>query len=392
VDANICPVSLALRSFRIAELEEQQTTSKPWGQVIVAALIVNLVTLIGVVFIAGEWLRKVLCPTWLSHGEQHMLWTHVLIPMFACGALLATTFFLVLPEGLLLIQADFAGGGHEDHRRYLQEDDESGESAATWRFGAAILGGFLIPVVSHALFPHEDLHSHGAQNQGPTTEGDQITSEPGINKEETTSTAPMDIAADEKNPITPKADEKSLSLTDEKTADSEEISNKVFCAKSRKITNPSLMASIFLGDFFHNFADGVFLGSAFLLCDESLAITIAAATIFHELAQEVADYFILVHHCGMSRVGALLLNFSCGLSIMLGGIIVLSADLSSSTIGVILCIGGGVYVHVSVAECLTTAKKYERSRKHKAYGILAFVVGVVPIGLVLLNHQHCAAH
>ncbi|KAL3914485.1 MAG: hypothetical protein SGARI_000096 [Bacillariaceae sp.] len=141
----------------------QLDTSKPWGAVILAAFIVNIVTLIGVVFIAGEWLRKTCCPTWLSGGEQHRSWTHVYIPMFACGALLATTVFLILPESLLLIQSDFLGeGGHEGHNhRELQEDDHSGEAAATWRFGTAILGGFLIPVLSHALFPHQDLHDHG---------------------------------------------------------------------------------------------------------------------------------------------------------------------------------------------------------------------------------------
>jgi zinc transporter ZupT len=152
------------------------------------------------------------------------------------------------------------------------------------------------------------------------------------------------------------------------------------------------VASIFLGDFFHNFADGVFLGSAFILCDKSLAITIAAATIFHELAQEIADYFMLVHHCGMSPLSALALNFVCGLAIMFGGLLVLVADLSSLAIGTILCVGGGVYIHVAVAECLSTAKKHENGRRDKAYGVMAFVMGVVPIGLVLLNHQHCEAH
>lgn len=343
-------------------------------------MIVNLVTLIGVIFIAGEYLRKMLCPQWLSRGEQHMLWTHYLIPMFACGALLATTFFLVLPEGLLLIQADFEGDGHEghNHRRFLQEDeDHSGESASTWRFGTAILGGFLIPVVTHALFPHnhEDLHDAGSEKSNVGC-GDE---KPVLGVGETGET---DSTQREK------AEEQDSALAEEQTEDSS-VSAPV---KTWRTTNPSLMTSIFLGDFFHNFADGVFLGTAFLLCDRSLAITITAATIFHELAQEVADYFMLVHHCGMSRIGALALNFVCGLSIMLGGIVVLAAELSNSSIGVILCIGGGVYVHVAVADCLTTAKKHEKGRRQKAYGILAFITGVVPIGLVLLNHQHCGGH
>ncbi|KAG7367930.1 ZIP zinc transporter [Nitzschia inconspicua] len=371
------------------QLSPQPDGGKPWGGVIAAAIVVNLVTLIGVIFIAGEWLRKIFCPSWLSKGEQHMLWTHVLIPMFACGALLATTFFLVLPEGLLLIQSDFGGeDGHagHNHRRYLQEeDDHSGESAATWRFGAAILGGFLIPVASHIIFPHEDLHNFGDDSLTETEEKKEMDHDQALDRGETVDNSNTDVVADCEPTSELKVDEKSVDSSEKQSADSWEVAP----VQGGKITNPSLVASIFLGDFFHNFADGVFIGTAFLLCDRNLAITITAATIFHELAQEIADYFILVHHCGMTRVGALALNFSCGLSIMLGGILVLAANLTSATIGVILCVGGGVYVHVAVAECLTTARKHEKGRKQQAYGILAFIVGVVPIGLVLLNHQHC---
>jgi zinc transporter ZupT len=375
------------RFDRVSELvmEETEINGKPWGAVIGAALLVNLVTLIGVVFIAGEWLRKILCPTWISQGEQHILWTHVLIPMFACGALMTTAFFLVFPEALELIKADFAGeDSHSDHRRSLQEDDhseESGEAAAIWRFGTAILGGFLIPIVSHILFNHdheqENIHAHTPKD----------VKEDGDGKKEMASAENLPAQAEEVATETdiPEKVPSETAASDEETA-------KTVCSLAPKTTNPSLLASIFLGDFFHNFADGVFLGSAFLLCGRSLAISITAATILHELAQETADYFMLVHHCGMNPVSALAINFICGLSISLGGIIVLAADLSSSSIGIILCIGGGVYVHVAVAECLPTARKYERGRKQKVYGILAFIVGAILIGLVLLNHQHCAAH
>jgi zinc transporter ZupT len=367
---------------------------KPWGAVILAAMIVNLVTLIGVIFIAGEWLRKAFCPAWMSQGDQTLLWTHVLLPMFACGALLATTFFLVLPEGLELIKDGFSSEeshADNDHRRSLQDHDQSGEASVTWRFGAAILGGFLIPVIAHSIFPHENAHAHTADDLKVDAHGSSAAETSGFEKRETVSAEKVDPTANEEAVSQTKVEEEKLSLSEGRTAESDEEPNPV-CAMAPKITNPSLAASIFLGDFFHNFADGVFIGTAFLLCDRSLAITITAATIFHELAQEIADYFMLVHHCGMSRVGALALNFVCGLSILLGGIVVLAADLSSTAVGVILCIGGGVYVHVAVADCLPTAREHEKGRKQKAYGILAFVSGAVPIGLVLLIHPHCEVH
>jgi zinc transporter ZupT len=317
--------------------------------------------------------------------------------MFACGALLATTFFLILPESLALIQADFLGDGHDghNHRELQEEDDHSGEGAATWRFGTAILGGFLIPVVSHVLFPHQELHDHPFHHQGKandenTTLDDAVTPPP----EQSNTDGKQSSSGSTESPINNDANSEklddNLSSDEEKQTKANDKSESRTCGVS--ITNPSLVASIFLGDFFHNFADGIFIGTAFLLCERSLAITITAATIWHELAQEVADYFLLVHHCGMTRCSALTLNFVCGLSIMLGGLLVLAIDLPSSAIGVILCIGAGVYVHVAIADCLATAKKHEKGRKHKLFGILAFMCGVFPIGLVLLNHQHCGGH
>ncbi|KAG7374924.1 ZIP zinc transporter [Nitzschia inconspicua] len=370
------------------QFDARSGRDKPWGSVIVATLTVNLVTLIGVVFIAGEWLRKLFCPSWVSKGKQHVLWTHVLIPMFACGALLATTFFLVLPEGLLLIQSDFGGDGHDghNHRRFLQEeDDHSEEAAATWRFGAAILGGFLVPVVSHIIFHQDDLHTCVVDNLMESDVKREISDDPARDQGKNVSNVNSDALAEGESTFGLKSDEKSTDSCEKETA----VSSEVAPIKGVRLTNPSLTASLFLGDFFHNFSDGVFIGAAFLLCDRNLALAITAATIYHELAQEVADYFVLVHNCGMTRIGALALNFLCGLSIMAGGILVLAADLTNTAIGVILCVGGGVYIHVAVAECLTTARTYQEGRKQQAYGILAFIVGVVPIGLVLLNHQHC---
>ena len=77
---------------------------------------------------------------------------------------------------------------------------------------------------------------------------------------------------------------------------------------------------------------------------------------------------------------------------VLGGIVVLASEPSSLTIGVILSIGGGVLLHVANAECLATAERNCTRPIHKLWGFLGFSVGVIPIGLVLLNHEHCHAH
>jgi zinc transporter ZupT len=192
-------------------------------------------------------------------------------------------------------------------------------------------------------------------------------------------------------------------------------------------------ASVLIGDFFHNFTDGILLGTAFSICHRELAVTIAVATVYHELAQEIADFFLLTKHyyiripveldglptrilpsthpgtqshpdrCGAGQVVQRRLlqrtetvvtrragpNFVGGLSVMLGPIIILLFDISSNTTGCILAMGGGVYVYIVAAECLPRAKDAQKTTTDKLLSFASFVVvGVVPIGLVILNYGH----
>merc|ERR1711935_872434 len=106
---------------------QQLVSKKPWAEVIVTSLIVNLATLIGVVFVGAMWLVKKFFPGWEADKATSILWIEVLIPMFACGALLATTFFILFPESYLMVLAQFTEidphAGH-DHRRILASDDD----------------------------------------------------------------------------------------------------------------------------------------------------------------------------------------------------------------------------------------------------------------------------
>jgi len=127
--------------------------------------------------------------------------------------------------------------------------------------------------------------------------------------------------------------------------------------KKKKPINYRLAASLLMGDFFHNFADGIFIGTAFTLCDRSVAIAIAAATLYHKLAQELADYFLLTEHCGLAPLKALVLNFLNKLSIVIDVIVILSLDVSNMAIGCILAVSAGVYVHIAASECLPRIEK-----------------------------------
>ena len=371
----------ALNTYSFLPLNEQfshrnmeKEDHKPWGAVIGFSLLINLATLSGVLFLIPVLSRK--ARAWAKaacwnqavpeqpqdneananastkEGGIHLL--DVIIPSFASGALLATSVFLVIPEALFLIQNHLTE--HEDaaaHEGETEEehDEHSGEfeTGAIWRFGTALLSGFLIPFVFDAIFPHHNEHFAGDEceqiHDHPHEHGDDVEAE---------------------------------------------VPKLVPVAAVRKV-NYSLAVSILLGDAFCNFCDGVFVGVALSLCDSGTAYTIIAITLYHEIAQELADYFLLTKHAGLKPVVALSLNFVSGLSTMLGGIVVLATSVSDLIVGVVLSVAAGVYLYIAACECLPRVSQVVETRGDRLVSIFTFIVGVVPIGLALLNHSHCEA-
>eukprot|EP00978_Attheya_sp_CCMP212_P028169 scaffold96547_cov24-Attheya_sp.AAC.1 len=116
------------------------------------------------------------------------------------------------------------------------------------------------------------------------------------------------------------------------------------------------------------------------------------ATLYHEIAQELADFFLLTEHANLSVPWALLLNFASGLSCTLGGILILAFSLTNEAVGIILGVAGGVYIYVAASECVPRIELAVRNTKDRLISLGWFCVGAIPIGLVLLNHQHCDSH
>jgi zinc transporter ZupT len=372
-----------------SEEEEEEVTAsslkkKPWAEVIIASLLINMATLVGLVVILFTMVGKALMVSNKKKdegGPPPFAWkfTQNIIPNFACGALMATAVFLILPEAFHLIEAGVSekigveGGGHHDHRRFLQDSNSSNTTATeedhheeeeeehidtevpvAWRLGVSIMAGFLTPVVSSLLFPHPDVEPTTGEAAAATQKKD-----PSDEEDETT--------GEVEEPVKPEA---------------------AAVPKPHAI-NYSLMSSILLGDFFHNFTDGILVGASFSLCTRSLAISVSAATLYHELAQELGDYFMLTKHCHLTPMVALVCNFVGGMSVLLGAILILLLDVSDLAVGCILALGGGVYLYIAAAECLPRAKLAQTSQVDTLIGLGAFVMGAVPIGLVLLNHEHC---
>jgi zinc transporter ZupT len=427
----------------------------PWLEVIIAALLINMTTLIGVVILTGKFCFN----RFTAKSEQDAVgstggddqtktalgswkFTSNIIPSFAAGALLATCSFLMFPEAFFMIskyQLELAENndegdphaGHSSHR--LLEEQEVGDEhnehgpdidiPVALRFGVSILGGFLIPMVASLLF---SVHNEPLENEevgfvgavaggndevdsGSIFEGRDVIIIRGKsktlddakidNRDDASSTGSPSATMGEDcelagchkclNDIPPGGASPACSNNEQQVVVVVDGENKVLTPTSD--IDYSLAASVLVGDFFHNFTDGVLIGTAFLLCNRELAIAISAATVYHEIAQELADYLLLTKTCRIRPGMALFLNFISGLSVMIGALLILVLDINSNTTGCILAVGGGVYIFVAAGECIPRVLQSHRSLFDKIVSLVSFVVGAVPIGLVLLNHGHCDA-
>lgn len=312
--------------------DEDDEEGNPWGKAIGAAVLINLVTLAGLIFVIpfiSKALKKA-DPVFLYAG----------FASFAAGAILACAFFLLLFESTHLIAT-----GWEEETDHI------------WRWGTMILLGLILPVIVEAIVGHVKPEEKASQSAG-------FSDDAGKTKDVESNATDEDSAGAKTSPFAAKS----------------------FSEKAR------LVFSICFGDFMHNLCDGFFVGAAFAECSDSMAWGIAIATILHELPQELSDYLILTGpQVGLSTLSALIINFCTGLSVILGAVIVLAVDVSSSATGMLLAFGGGIYVQIGCVECMPKMVNSALTPTQKATCVLAFIFGAVLIGLVLLDHEHCIA-
>lgn len=90
--------------------------------------------------------------------------------------------------------------------------------------------------------------------------------------------------------------------------------------------------SVLLGDFLHNFVDGISIGVAFRSCGSSFGWVVAGGAAGHEVTQELADFIVLVTKGRLSIWEAVATNLLSGASCVIGGVIAHSVDLSTECV------------------------------------------------------------
>ena len=290
------------------------------GEAVVAAILVNLCTFIGI-FTAAPKLDEWIKPTYAA--------------VFASGALITISSCLIFPEAV-------------HHMGSLDESVGNGV------FGAFLVLGF---VLSLSI---EWLSSSPADS----------TVLPAPRLEQNTAVASANLEEELGGGDAEKADEKAPPKTPETQA------------------MQPVVKSVLVGDFLHNFGDGIAIAAAFMGCGPTLGWTLTAGAVAHELSQELSDFLILTNSAqgGLKVPLALLLNFVSGTGVLWGTVLIFSVSIDDAAVGMLLAFGGGVYLQVGAAECMPRVYEGVQSAAERVFCLAAFCAGTVAIGLVLLDH------
>jgi len=291
------------------------------------------VTFIGVLF---------LVPAFARAAEHHPAVLSVCVNAFAAGALLAAAFYLMLYEATHLIKPE---GSNESEQ-------------IAWWGSATLLGFFSVYLIDlFTSFLVGNLAAPPPAAESTTSSADK--EEGGM--KEALGTAAIQVLAPP--PVVGRR------------------------------RNTRVLSGILIGDFMHNFVDGIFIGLGFMMCNDSMGWTITAATIYHEIAQEIADYLILTDPLqgGLQPWKALLFNFVSGMSVLLGVVIFLARGSEDNVaMGLVLAFGGGIYLQIGAAECMPRVSESAQTIRLRVIALIVFALGVTAISLVLLDHEHCA--
>jgi len=346
----------------------------PWC--LLACLIVFFVTyplfLFTIPFLRNDRWSRFKSVFWLANNQQYTriggstknndasatFFADIFTPSIACGMIMATTLFLVIPEAIPLIQ-----------RGLISSIDEEIEivTGTISRFGVAVMAGFLIhPMTTLFLTSSED------------------SSEP---------------SSDSPSPSAPKTLEPTneISSSEEKYDDDNEINettteNSTDEPALQKFENSRYWIVIIAGDATNNIFDGLFIGSAYMTCSVTLAVFVTIITVFTELSRMNANYFHLTQIAGIKACPALLYTLFSGIAIFVGVTIIIATNPSRLVTGNILSVAAGVYFHISASECLPriySVLSVVTVSWHKLLAVLFFAIGALPVGLTLNQHGHC---
>lgn len=137
----------------------------------------------------------------------------------------------------------------------------------------------------------------------------------------------------------------------------------------------STVASVMIGDTFHNFVDGAVIAAA-VVTSVPLGVSTAVAVAAHEIPQEIGDFAILLH-AGCSRERALLLNALSALASAAGALAAfLAFDLMPRILPYFLVLAASSFLYVAMADLIPGLHR-GRTDASSLRQILLIALGIV---------------
>ncbi len=142
-----------------------------------------------------------------------------------------------------------------------------------------------------------------------------------------------------------------------------------------------------IGDFIHNFIDGMIIAASFAN-SVTLGVATAIAVVFHELPQEMGDYGILVY-AGMERRRALILNFLASTSVVVGGVFgSFFLGMVANLEGYMVAFSAGAFIFLSASELIPEMHE-ENDRGKALIQLFVLILGMLTIYMlgIWLPHE-----
>ena len=140
-----------------------------------------------------------------------------------------------------------------------------------------------------------------------------------------------------------------------------------------------------IGDGIHNLIDGLIMGAAFF-ADRQLGLAATLAIVMHEIPQELGDFGVLLYG-GFSRSRALLFNFLCALTAVVGTVAgYFLATHAQGFSGVLLPVAAGGFIYIAACDLIPELHKQADGKKSVlAMGFFWFGI-LLMLGLKGMHH------
>lgn len=140
-----------------------------------------------------------------------------------------------------------------------------------------------------------------------------------------------------------------------------------------------------IGDFIHNFIDGLIIGASFLI-SIPVGISTALAILFHEIPQEIWDFAILIYG-GYKKRRALWLNFLTALSAFFWLFLVfILGDWIENLHFYLIPFAIGMFIYIAGSDLIPEMNKHNKKIRASLLQILMFLLGIGVMLILLIWH------